>query len=69
MQPDHRTHVRIAVSWMQKAALLEVLQLRSKHADASLQLAQIRKVLAGSGPASKSGAEFCRSVQRAPHTF
>lgn len=50
---------------VQKAALLRGLQLRSKHANVSLQLAQMRSMVAESGSVSTSASETCRSVQHA----
>lgn len=45
---------------LQKATLLEVLQLRSRHADASLRLAQAREKLEMSASISTTAPESRR---------
>ena len=66
MQCDGLSNTSSRLAAVQKAALLRVLQLRSKHADVSLRLAQMRNNLAESGSVSTTAAETCRSVQHAP---
>jgi hypothetical protein len=65
MPSDGLSNTSSHLAPVQKAALLRVLQLRSKHADVSLTLAQMRNNLAESGSISTSAAETCRSVQDA----